>query len=88
MVADKFIYGEVALGAAICDEHGVPYASLHISDTRKSYVGVPNNHADQRGGGSQGRAGGSSHQECRIFRISARRYETARKPGKSAHREL
>ncbi len=37
MVVDEFIYGEVALGAAICDEHGAPFASLHISGSTRQW---------------------------------------------------
>ena len=38
MVVDEFVFGEVALGAAILDESGQPYASLHISGSTRQWT--------------------------------------------------
>lgn len=39
LVVDEFIHGEVALGGAILDDEGRPYAALHISGATREWSG-------------------------------------------------
>ncbi len=37
MVVDEFIFGEIALGAAVVDSQNVPYGSLHLSGSTREW---------------------------------------------------